>query len=63
MSAGSDHVSRIWAMTAKRQVGAFEVHDRPALAVAGSADGKTIFSGRADPDLDRWRAPAEEKKE
>jgi hypothetical protein len=45
-----------------RPLFAFEVHDRPALAVAISADGKTVFSGGADSYVVRWRAePPPEK--
>jgi len=47
-SVGYDHVNRVWDLTARRQVAAFEVSERPILSVAVSADGKTIFSGGAD---------------
>ena len=50
-------MNRIWDLVGRKQVAAFEVHDRPALAVAISADGKTVFSGSADSYVVRWRAP------
>ena len=56
-SVGYDHVNRVWDLVGRRQVAAFEVHDRAVLSVAISADGKTVFSGSADSYLIRWRPP------
>ncbi|MDB5314083.1 MAG: High-affnity carbon uptake protein Hat/HatR [Gemmataceae bacterium] len=56
VTAGFDRVNRVWDVATGRQLAAYEAHDKPALSVAVSADGKTVFSGGADADVIRWRA-------
>jgi WD40 repeat protein len=45
----------VWDAATGRLIVAYEVHDKPVLSVAISADGKTVFSGSADSYVVRWR--------
>ena len=54
-SVGYDRVNRIWDLATGQLVTSYEVHNRPVLAVAIGADGKTVFSGSADEYVVRWR--------